>query len=158
MAVFLAVFIQCTGVFILMQFTAPVFVESGSSIEPNDAAIVVAVLQILGTYISVLLIDRTGRKILLLFSCFGASLALFTFGTYTYFDRNGIQVNHHNWIPVVSLSLAIFILSIGVNTVPFVLLTEIFPPEIKGVGLTVANLSIAGSRFVLMKVFISFLN
>lgn len=63
MSIFLALLVQFSGVFPLTQFTASIFVESGSSLKPNEAAIVVAVLQILGNYGSVLTVDSFGRKV-----------------------------------------------------------------------------------------------
>lgn len=63
MAVFLSIFVQFTGLFLLMQFAAPIFAQSGSNLAPNDAAIVTAGLQIVGNLIPMLLIDKFGRKV-----------------------------------------------------------------------------------------------
>jgi len=42
--------------------------EAGSAMEPNTSTIIVGVMSVLATYISTLIVDRLGRKILLLCS------------------------------------------------------------------------------------------
>lgn len=54
---------ECSGCFILISYTATIFAESGSNMAPEWSAIVVAVIQLAGTYASTLLIDRIGRKV-----------------------------------------------------------------------------------------------
>lgn len=63
MSIFLSILFECSGAFPLIQFTAPVLKQAGSSLDPNDAAIIVAVVQILGNVASMPLIDRIGRKV-----------------------------------------------------------------------------------------------
>lgn len=47
----------------MVNYTATIFAESGSSLSPNMAAIVVAVIQLAGSYFSTLLVERAGRKV-----------------------------------------------------------------------------------------------
>lgn len=136
-----------------MQFTAPVFAESGSSLDPNESAIIVAVLQILGNYLSVLLVDRVGRKVLLITSCYGVALTLGIFGLYSYLDKNGVDVIQYNWVPIFSFSAAVFVMSVGIVPIPFIIMTELLPPEIKDFGMTLAMVINPGIAFVLLKIF-----
>lgn len=54
---------QFCGCFGMLSYTAIIFEEAGSSMSPNMSAIVVGALQLLGSYVSMLLVDRTGRKV-----------------------------------------------------------------------------------------------
>lgn len=54
---------QMCGCFSMVNYTATIFVEAGSSMEPNLAAIFVGATQLLGSYLSLVLVDRTGRKV-----------------------------------------------------------------------------------------------
>lgn len=154
MVVFLAWLFQFSGAFALTQFTAPIFVESGASLSPSNAAIVVAVLQILGNIVSFSLVDRAGRKVLLLISCFGTSIALAALGAYSYVDSLGFDITTYNWIPVVTFSAGYFLLSIGITTTPFTILAEILSTTaIKNAGLTIANIVNPALGFLLLVVF-----
>lgn len=47
----------------MVFYAGQIFAASGSSITPNMAAIVIGVVQLIGTYTSSLLVDRLGRKV-----------------------------------------------------------------------------------------------
>lgn len=63
MGVFLMWLNQFSGCFALMNYTANIFKESGSSLSPKESAIIVAVICLLGSYVSTILVDRCGRKV-----------------------------------------------------------------------------------------------
>lgn len=54
----------------MLNYTATIFSESGSTLEPNMAAIIVATIQLLGSYISVQMVERLGRKVISLIEPF----------------------------------------------------------------------------------------
>lgn len=60
---FLLILKQFSGLSVMVVYAAQIFAAAGSSVKPNVAAIVIGVVQLLGTYISVLLVDRAGRKV-----------------------------------------------------------------------------------------------
>ncbi|KAJ6621565.1 Facilitated trehalose transporter Tret1, partial [Pseudolycoriella hygida] len=53
---------QFCGCFAMLNYTATIFKDAGSSLSPNMSAIVVGVIQLIGAYISTFLVDRAGRK------------------------------------------------------------------------------------------------
>lgn len=54
---------ELCGVFVMLNYTASIFAESGSDISPNLSAIVVGFIQLIGTMVATQLIDRAGRKV-----------------------------------------------------------------------------------------------
>lgn len=54
---------QLSGCFAMLQYTATIFQEAGSSMSPNMSAIVVGVIQLLGSYVATIAVDRAGRKV-----------------------------------------------------------------------------------------------
>ncbi len=88
-------------------------------------------LQIAGTYVTTLFIDRVGRKVLLLISGSGCAIGLTVMGIFSYLFENGIDVSALNWIPVVSLSFVIFIASIGLIPIPYVIIAEVLPQKVR---------------------------
>lgn len=47
----------------MLNYTATIFKESGSNLTPNMSAIIVGAIQLLGSYMSTLLVERAGRKV-----------------------------------------------------------------------------------------------
>lgn len=59
----LAVLNQFCGCFALINYTAKIFEESGSSTSPNESAIFIGLIQLIGSYVPIVLADRAGRKV-----------------------------------------------------------------------------------------------
>lgn len=54
---------QLSGCFGMMNYTASIFEDAGSSLSPNMSSIIVGLIQLLGSYLSTILVDRLGRKV-----------------------------------------------------------------------------------------------
>lgn len=122
---------ECSGCFVLISYTTTIFAESGSVIPAEWSAIIVAFIQLAGTYVSTFLIDRLGRKPLLIFSTFGGGLSLIGLGTYLYLKQLGDwDLEAVAWVPVVTFSSLVFIASCGVIPISFVIVTEIMPTKV----------------------------
>jgi hypothetical protein len=63
----------------------------------------------------------------------GTSIFLFTLAVYSYLNEIGVekQLLQLSWIPIVSLSLAIFLASLGIIPLPYVIITELMPSKVK---------------------------
>jgi Sugar (and other) transporter len=90
-----------------------IFDEAGSSLSPNHSAIIVGSIQLVGVYISTLLVDRAGRKFLLSSSAFCCALGLFAFGAYDLLERRGFYLATFNWVPLASFSFVMFVANLG---------------------------------------------
>lgn len=116
---------QFSGLFGLLFFVSTIFEYSGSSISPNASSIIVGVIQIVGCYCSMLLVDRAGRKILISTSAFGISIGMFVFAAYSYLNSLGYDLTSLNWIPLASFSFTLWIANLGVLSLPFLVTTEL---------------------------------
>lgn len=54
---------QFCGCFAMLNYTAKIFEEAGSNMSANASAIVVGILQLLGSYAATNLVERAGRKV-----------------------------------------------------------------------------------------------
>lgn len=54
---------QFCGSFVMLNYTAEIFNQAGATMSSNVAAIVMGAIQLVGTYISTVLVDRAGRKV-----------------------------------------------------------------------------------------------
>lgn len=55
-----------SGCFAMLNYTDKIFAESGSNLEPKLAAIIVGAIQFIGVSCSANLIDRFGRKVIII--------------------------------------------------------------------------------------------
>lgn len=149
---------QFCGCFPMMNFTKTIFQESGSTLSPNLSSIIVGVVQTLGAFLCTFLVERAGRKILFCISAFGISFGLAVMSLYTYQTSRGVELTSLNWIPLVSFSFVMFIYNWGVNTLPFLFLSEIVETKVKGFTMTfcLTLLFVFSTIVVQVRVFLSF--
>jgi hypothetical protein len=127
---------QFCGCFPMMNYTADIFAKSGSNLPPNVSSIVTGVLQIIGAAMCTFLVEKAGRKILFSISAFGISLGLGVMSLYTYMDLNGFDLSSFSWVPLVSFSFVMCIYNVGVNTLPFLYISEIVQSKFKPFTMT----------------------
>lgn len=145
-----------SGVYALLSYASMIFDEAGSSMSPNASTIVVGVIQVVGVYCSTLLVDRAGRKFLMVSSAFGCALGLFLFGGYDFLKHQGVNVIDYSWIPLASFSFVIFVANIGIVSLPFLVMTEVAPLKIRSIVYS-TNLAISWVlAFITLQVIIVF--
>lgn len=54
---------QFSGFPVFVNYASQIFQDAGASLHPNIAAIIVACLQLVGSYVSTVLVDKAGRKV-----------------------------------------------------------------------------------------------
>ncbi|XP_062551190.1 facilitated trehalose transporter Tret1-like [Armigeres subalbatus] len=150
--IFLMFLNQFCGVFAILTYAVSIFQESGSDIDPGSSAITIAAIQIFGTVASFIFIDMTGRKILLLVSTFGTGLGISCLGTFAWLKEQQFDLTGFGWIPIVSLSVTVFLFCVGLCSIPFFVLPEILPAKICNAGNTISMLSITIFSFVVLKI------
>lgn len=62
-AIMILLIMDFCGVFCMISYTAKIFTESGTEFHPNQAAVVVGIIQLIGTYVSTITVDHVGRKV-----------------------------------------------------------------------------------------------
>ena len=123
-------------------------------IEPYQESIILGCVQVATCVLSVVLVDRVGRKPLLLLSALGVGLMNGTIGTYFYFDiHNKALVSNLHWLPLAALLVYIVCYAIGLSTVPYVTIGEMFPTNIKLYASCVAHIYTGISMFAVQKLF-----
>ncbi|XP_024993675.1 sugar transporter ERD6-like 16 [Cynara cardunculus var. scolymus] len=130
-AVGLMVCQQSGGINGIGFYASQTFETAGYS-SGKVGTILYALIQIPVTIIGVILMDKSGRRALLLVSSSGTFLGCFLAGTSFYFKDQGIFLE---WVPLLAASgVLIFIaaFSIGMGAVPWLIMSEIFPLHIKG--------------------------
>ncbi|XP_017155265.1 facilitated trehalose transporter Tret1 [Drosophila miranda] len=127
----LVMFNQLCGCFAMVNYTAVIFEQAGASLAPTVSAIIVGSIQLLGCYASTVLVERAGRKILLLVSAVGIGLGQSAMGSYSYLKVLGYDVSSFGWVPVAGFSFMLLLAASGLLTLPFLVIAEILPPKVR---------------------------
>uniref|UniRef100_A0AAR5PN85 Major facilitator superfamily (MFS) profile domain-containing protein n=1 Tax=Dendroctonus ponderosae TaxID=77166 RepID=A0AAR5PN85_DENPD len=138
----LMVFQQLSGVNAVIFFMSMIFASAGGSIPAAYATIGVGVVQVIATFISSLIVDKFGRKILLIASAFFMAFSGTLLGVFfTLKDRNLVDeqtLQNIGFLPIVSMVIFITVFSLGFGPIPWMASSEIMPPEIKSTASSAA--------------------
>ncbi|KAF7287991.1 hypothetical protein GWI33_000051 [Rhynchophorus ferrugineus] len=139
--VLLMAFQQFSGIQAVGSYTQLIFELSGSSISPEISAMIVGTVSLISVFISSHLIDSMGRKILMTMSFSVSSLALFSLSIYFYMLSHEMDVSQIFWLPIVSVVIYMFAFNFGLGILPWVILGELFPHNVKAAAATIASLA-----------------
>lgn len=134
----LMIFQQFSGINAVIFYTLKIFKDAGSTLDPELSVIIVGVVQCVVTYTASLLVDRAGRRILLLISHSVMAICLGVLGYFFYIKEQGEDVSSLGFIPLASVVLFIIVFSLGAGPIPWLMAGELFTSEIKGVATGIA--------------------
>lgn len=128
---FLMVVNQFSGYFAVISYAQTVFMNTGSTVDPQISSIALAATQVAGTYAASQLMDRLGRKVVLLISLSGNLVALSIAGTYCYLVKHDFNMDAFHWVPVVAISSFLLFCSVGILPAPYVMMSEVIPLRVR---------------------------
>ncbi|KAH8369391.1 hypothetical protein KR009_009632 [Drosophila setifemur] len=143
---------QLSGSFAIFNYTSYIFAELGNSMDPNACTIIVGASQVVGLLCAVLLVDRLGRRILLLTSMLGMGLGELTialvksFASAEFLEQNG-------WLPLVLMCFVGCIASVGVIALIFIIIIEMLPAKIRSIGTSLSMATFSAFIFVALKIY-----
>lgn len=105
--------------------------DSGYQEYSDQSSIILGVMSVLATYGSSLIIDKLGRKTLLLYSIVVMAICTFLIGGFFCAKYYNYDTSFIKFIPLFSLCLFIIMFSIGFGPIPWMMMAEIFPAQIK---------------------------
>ena len=149
----LAIFTQITGINTIIYYSPEILRLSGypSAKAAILAAAVIGVVNVLVTVVAILLIDRLGRRFLLLVATAGMTLML---------GLIGIAFSRHSAGVVVFYEMIGYVIFFGVGLGPvfWLLISEIYPTKIRGQAMSLATLSVWGANWLVAGTFLSLIH
>ncbi|XP_047120539.1 facilitated trehalose transporter Tret1-like [Schistocerca piceifrons] len=118
--------LQLCGNFIVMNYAVELFSEAGSSVPAAWAAVVVAALQLAASALTSQLVDR----------------------------RLGLDVSPVWWLPVASLSLFVAACNLGIAALVFVILNEMFAPDMAHIAISIGIPTFLLAAFAVLKAYV----
>lgn len=157
-----AVFISC-GLQFVLQFSGIAAIESYTQeiLEKGDAflpasvsVILMSVLQLIAGIGATLLVDKLGRRPLLLSTTFLGGSALMIAGAFCFLKfKLGTNTTGYGWLLHTSVIFYELIIALGLNPLPYMMLGELFPTSIKGAAVSVANILASFLAFFVSKMY-----
>jgi sugar porter (SP) family MFS transporter len=137
----LAVFQQFCGINVVFNYTATIFESIGASKDDQLLQTVfIGGVNLVFTLLAMALVDKVGRKPLMLFGAAGLAILYFVISVLI-----GIKSTHVSWF----LLAAIGLYGTSLAPVTWVLISEIFPNKVRALATTIAVVSLWLAYFVL---------
>ncbi|KAI1900473.1 hypothetical protein AGOR_G00050300 [Albula goreensis] len=161
---------QFTGINAIMFYAETIF-EDANFKNSDVATVIVAVIQVVFTAVAAMVMDRAGRKVLLILSGSAMSVSTGVFGVY--FKLTGPMPSNSSdpkflvlaqdlqphdshelaWIALLSMGLFIAGFSLGWGPTPWLVMSEIFPVQVRGFASAICVLINWTTAFIVTKAF-----
>jgi sugar porter (SP) family MFS transporter len=150
----LAVFQQFTGINTVIYYAPMIFKFAG--FESNSGAILatagVGVVNVLFTILALWLLDRVGRRPVLLWGLVGMIISLGVLGLAFLLPQSGGALA---WIAVISLMVYVACFAVGLGPVFWLMIAEIYPLKVRGRAMSVAAMANWGSNLLVALTFLT---
>ncbi|XP_070689918.1 solute carrier family 2, facilitated glucose transporter member 8 [Pempheris klunzingeri] len=162
--VMLMLFQQMTGINAIMFYAENIF-EQAHFKESDLASVIVGVIQVVFTGVAALIMDRAGRKILLIISGVAMAISTTAFGVYFYLIHKlhsgttatlAATAEPHvdlAWLALASMAVFITGFALGWGPIPWLVMSEIFPVKVRGVASAACVLTNWSMAFIVTKTF-----
>jgi len=140
----LAVFQQWCGINIIFNYAADVFRSAGYGV--NDALfniVITGTVNLIFTFVAISTVDSLGRRKLMILGSSGLAVTYLLLGGSFYYHYTGI-------VTLILVLLGISIYAMTLAPVTWVILSEIFPNNVRGAAMAIASSSLWIASFIIV--------
>ena len=150
----LAVFQQLVGINTIIYYAPTIlqFAGGGGSSSVIARTVFVGITNIVMTVVAVLLLDRVGRRPLLIWGTVGVSLSMLVLGAFFFFTS--LQESAP-WLALVCLVFYVGSYAVGLGPVFWLMISEIYPLGIRSDAMAAATMANWGSNFLVSATFLT---
>ncbi|KAL1093128.1 hypothetical protein V6Z11_D06G009900 [Gossypium hirsutum] len=135
---------QLSGINGVLFYSSTIFEAAGVK-SSNAATFGVGAIQVIATAVTTWLVDKAGRRVLLIVSSFGMTLSLLVVAV-SFFLKDVVSSDSSVYsimgiLSVVGVVAMVVTFSLGMGAIPWVIMSEILPINIKGLAGSIATLS-----------------
>jgi sugar porter (SP) family MFS transporter len=148
---------QVTGINTIIYYAPTIFEMAGfqSASSSIFATVGIGVVNVLATIFAIRYLDRIGRRPLLLSGLIGMGLSLLALSFAFRYTQSGTFLQ---WIAVLSTFIYIICFAFSLGALLWLMVSEIFPLEVRGAAMGIAVFSCWFWNFVVSSTFLTLLN
>jgi sugar porter (SP) family MFS transporter len=149
----LAIAQQLIGVNTVIYYAPTILKFTGlSTSSAITQALSVGITNLVFTIVAIVLLDRVGRRVLLIVGTCGCILSLAMLGVF--FASSGLQ-SSASWVALVCLIVYIASFAIGLGPVFWLVISEIFPLSVRSPAMSVSTVGNWSSNFLVSSFFLT---
>ncbi|XP_014608927.1 PREDICTED: facilitated trehalose transporter Tret1-like, partial [Polistes canadensis] len=150
----LQLILQFSGIAAIESYTQEILQEADNGLSAGVAVIVLSLLQLVAGLGAALLVDQVGRRPLLLITTLLAGVSL-TIAAVFYFFKFYllIDITGYGWVLHASVMFYELIIALGLSPLPYMMLGELFPTNVKGKTVSLVNLWASLLAFIVSKLY-----
>lgn len=144
----MALFQQITGINAIFYYAPEIFKTAGVDVSgAMSFTVLIGLTLVVSTLLSMWIIDRVGRRSLLIFGSIGMTIALTCIGMLFRASEA------HTTLLLLSILAYVAIFAVSYGTVAYVIIAEIFPIQVRGVAVSIATFALWGGNFFVSRFF-----
>uniref|UniRef100_A0A1B6KT79 Major facilitator superfamily (MFS) profile domain-containing protein n=1 Tax=Graphocephala atropunctata TaxID=36148 RepID=A0A1B6KT79_9HEMI len=150
----ISAFQRLCGISPLLAYSSTTLPPHEGVIGPAEVIIVFGCILTVSNFIATPLVDRLGRRPLLLFSGAGCGVVTGISAVFYYLDREtDVDMSSYIWVPYFCLLCFGVTHSMGIGVIPHTLMAELFPTNVKSFAAAIASIMFALSSFLVNKLY-----
>ncbi|EFA12961.1 facilitated trehalose transporter Tret1-2 homolog [Tribolium castaneum] len=144
---------QLSGINIVLFYAQDIFTDAGSTIPADISTIIIGIVQVFASGATPIVVEKKGKRYLLLLSAVGMAVSQGALAVFFHVKSGGSDVSAISWLPVTCLVVYIITYCLGFGPLPWAVMGELFPGNIKSVASTVTAAGCWFLGFILTKYF-----
>lgn len=130
-------FQQVTGIFVIIVYAVQIATESGATIDPFLCAVMIGLARVVTTCPMGYILEKWGRRRSGIISALGMGVCMVLLALHK-------ELTDIPYLPVIAIVSFIIFSTLGLYTLPFFMISEVFPQNVRGPasGLTVSYCSV----------------
>ncbi|XP_044732862.1 facilitated trehalose transporter Tret1-2 homolog [Chrysoperla carnea] len=124
---------ELTATNAISQYCNVIFEKANSSVMSADAGgIFQSIINLVVVFLCGSLVEKVGRRILLLASCLSSVFPLLAIGIFFSFQEHGYpNIDQFSLVPFIGLTSLKITVGLGIYCIPFIYIGELFPTNVK---------------------------
>lgn len=121
--------------FELLKYNFVLFQAAGSGLSSDTSTIIVGSIHLAASLVGSLLIEKAGRRFLLLLSISFMTVSLTALGAFFVLQEANLELSEtFGWLPLTSLCVFIVSFALGFGPIPFMMLSELYSKDINAIA------------------------
>ncbi|KAK4874948.1 hypothetical protein RN001_014308 [Aquatica leii] len=125
--------VSLSGLYVISTYLLKIIQSSGSSVSPELSSVIFGVIKLPSAVLAAFLVDKFGRRPLLIVSTIGCAATLLAEGVYFYLQET-MDVTDISWLPTTGLTLYLLSVCFGIDVLSTLVVGEIFTVDVKSLA------------------------